>query len=663
MTCDEKYFGSGWGDLPYGSPDDSDVLGIESAIATKENCIEVTFSKSIYYSGLLDIKDASDYTKWSVSVIESIGYNGQPARNVSPIKIERVSDTILNVITDRTFTPYPAKYSVTCSDIWTVNQVDLIDDCFVSYGFYGVMKTIQSNEMDLLIPARDIASPQTRDAFADPLPFVDPSLLGVVNIDDSGDYAFDEGITALQKRITRRLITTKNGFRHLIGYGIGIGDYSKKLSRAIDRHKIAQDISQQIKKEPEVKNAECLFSTYKNKPNLIKLTLKIDTTLGYSFTVQKGFEIGLTMADLPTRIDLQNVGAAFVVENAKRIDPNQVYVEGSDINIFVGSTAVMGHSLVNQMAYKYSTCFLDSNFGEGLDRYALDRYQENRKPASVARTEVQFVRKTFDGGAGDIEIGTIIKTKTGIEFITTTLATFGASDLKSSAKVRSVQAGSNNKVGKNTLVQFGQPGAIFDQTITVNNEEASAGGEDEEDDDTFKARLRNFFVTARRGTLPAIEQGGIQTLGVVSARAEEVLTNNAEPARIVRLYIADGSGIASKALAYETLITLNDWRAAGIGVVVETSIPQMITVKLTLVFRANVDTDSLSYNIRSAILTYINNLPVNGALTISGLSAILERFKEAGLKVELSSIDEPVATIVPDPGYCLRTTLASIVLS
>lgn len=366
--------------------------------------------------------------------------------------------------------------------------------------------------------------------------------------------------------------------------------------------------------------------------------------------------------DLPSRLDLQQTGRSYVIDHNPRIDPNQVDTEGSDVNIFVGSMAAVAFQLVLQLAYKLAGLFLDSCFDELLDRYAWDRYQEVRKGASNAVTTVQITRSTFDAGAGEVPVGTKIATLTGIEYITTTIAVFGASDLVSSCKVKAVQAGKNTQTGKNTLRQFMEPGLLFDQTLQVNNEEASAGGEDVEDDDTFKTRLRNFFITARRGTLAAIEQGGIQTPGVVSAKAEEVLTSGAEPARIVKLYIADGSGIASKALAYQTRINLDDWRAAGIGVVVDTSIPYIITIKLKLVFKANVDTDTLARSIRGAVQTYVNNLPVNGKLTIGGLYSILEGYKTAGLIPDENTIVEPVADVVPDLGVAIRTTPANIQL-
>ncbi len=293
-TCDENYYGTGWGTAPYGNPEDTSSFGISRAVAVRENVIEVVFSEPIYFSSFLDIKDASNAEKYVMNTLPSIGNNGQDARPVSVVKVEKGSDssTILLWL-DRSMTPYPARYSVQCLNIWTENKTTPIDPCFGTYGLYGSFKTLQQNLFDLVVPQRDFASPQTKDAFADPLPFSFEQYLGVFNIDDRGDYAFDEGETSFKKRILRRLVTMKNGFQHLPGYGIGIQQYAKKLSRATDRQKIATDIQLQLRREPEVAEASATFTPYPKRPDAVKLTIKIRTKTGLGYTITQGFEVGL----------------------------------------------------------------------------------------------------------------------------------------------------------------------------------------------------------------------------------------------------------------------------------------------------------------------------------------------------------------------------------
>jgi hypothetical protein len=48
------------------------------------------------------------------------------------------------------------------------------------------------------------------------------------------------------------------------------------------------------------------------------------------------------MPDLPSRIDLFGIGRDYVVSRARKIDPAQIDIEGSDVNIVIGSASVLG---------------------------------------------------------------------------------------------------------------------------------------------------------------------------------------------------------------------------------------------------------------------------------------------------------------------------------
>jgi uncharacterized phage protein gp47/JayE len=360
--------------------------------------------------------------------------------------------------------------------------------------------------------------------------------------------------------------------------------------------------------------------------------------------------------DLPTRLDLFSIGRAYVLERAAKIDPAQVDVEGSDVNIIVGVSSVIAAQLVNQLAYRTSALFLDGADGEDLDRFAYDRFSLTRKGASAALTSVQMTRATVAAGSGTIPIGTKVQSNTSVEYVTTTTATFGAADLISSADVRASQAGKATQVGANAIVRFSNPSGIFDPSIQVTNAEASAGGEDAEDDDTFRARVRDFWRTARRGILAAIEFGALTVPGIVSAQAIEALTPGGQPARVVNLFIADSSGVASAALAEQVRVALDDFRAGGIQVIISTSLPLLVQVTLRLRFRANVDTASLTDQVRDAIVAFVNSQPVNGTLYLAQLYSMLQRFSEDGLITDQGTIVAPTGDLVPATGQTIRTT-------
>lgn len=366
------------------------------------------------------------------------------------------------------------------------------------------------------------------------------------------------------------------------------------------------------------------------------------------------------MADLPSRLDLFSIGRDYVLQRAKKIDPQQIDILGSDVNIFVGAVSQIAFALVLQLAYRINSLLLDGASEEDLDRYALDRYTLTRKGASAAVGEVRMFRATASAGAGAIQSGTKLITLTGIEYITTSAIVFGVADLSATGTVRAVQAGKDTQVGANAIRQFQDITLLFDQTLQVTNDLPTAGGEDAEDDDTFRARIRDFWNSARRGTLPAIEFGAKLVDGVVSAQAVEALTAGAQPARVVLLYIADSSGVASAALGAAVRLELDEYRAGGIAVITSTSQPQIISISLKLVFNAGTDTSLLTDAIRSAVFEYVNSLPVNGPLYRNELAAVLARFVQDGLIVDANTIVVPTGDLIPDVGKTLRTTLGNI---
>lgn len=365
--------------------------------------------------------------------------------------------------------------------------------------------------------------------------------------------------------------------------------------------------------------------------------------------------------DLPTRLDLYALGRDYVIQRAKKIDASMVDVEGSDANLVVGVTSVMADHIVKHLGYRINALLLDGAEGEDLDRLVFDRYQMTRKGASPALGRVTVSRPNTTFGSGSIAIGTKIQTLANAEYITTTLASFGASDLSvSNVNVRAVVAGKASQVGAGQLRRFQKPDLLFDPGLTVTNPNATANGEDQEGDDDLRNRARTFWKTARRGILAAIEFGALSVPGITSAQAVEVTTTGAQPARVVQLFVSDSTGIASDVVAEQVNTALLDFRAGGIAVLLFTSLPTIAPVQLLLRFRANVDTVSLTQQVRAAIVEFINSIPVNSTLFISDLFSVLRRFVSDGLIVKDDAIVAPAGDIVPTPGQTLRTTLANV---
>lgn len=366
------------------------------------------------------------------------------------------------------------------------------------------------------------------------------------------------------------------------------------------------------------------------------------------------------MAEFASRLDLFNVGRRYVVTRAKKINPREIDVEGSDINLFVGAAAFMANAVMRQNIDRIGALMLGSAQDDDLDRYAWDRYQVRRKGASAAIGTANFSRLTTTAGAGSIAIGTKLITYNGIEYITLETANFTASALTASAKVRAAQAGKEFQVGENAIRRFDKPNLLFDKSITVTNLEATAGGEPTENNDVFRNRVRNFWVAARRGTLAAIEYGALSTAGVASAQAIETLNSEGHAERFVELFIADSSGVASLALVDLVSQTLVEYRPAGIYVAINTSRPQIVDIIFQPTFVSGVDTSRLSEQIRDAIVEFVNSLRVNEPLLINDLGAVFSRFRREGLIPTQGLMLEPLGDLIPDSGFTLRTRPSNV---
>lgn len=388
--------------------------------------------------------------------------------------------------------------------------------------------------------------------------------------------------------------------------------------------------------------------------------------------------------DFPSRLSLYGIGRNYVLTNATRLNPQVVDTKGSDVNLVVGGQSEVSYAIMLQLIQAFNNLTLDGATGDNLDRYALDRYGQQlpRNGAAAALVPLTFSRTNPNNAAGTILPGTVVLSPANYQYVTTTAASFttatGApSDTVVTATARAAQAGSIYQVAANQLTAFQNAGSAipFDTSITVNNLVTAAGGADPEDDPTYRNRIRTFWVNARRGILSAIAQGATSVPGVASALASEFIGSSGQPVRLVSLAIADASGVANAQLAALVATALNDFRAAGIQVVITTGIPLIVVIQLALSFVAGVNTSLVGSQVQAAVVNYVNNLAVGATLTLGGLYSVLQRFVSQGLIVSTgvpatptsalipASIASPVGDLVPALGQTIRTNLANVVLN
>lgn len=351
--------------------------------------------------------------------------------------------------------------------------------------------------------------------------------------------------------------------------------------------------------------------------------------------------------DLPNRDDLFSVGRSFVrAAPNTRVNPDLVDVLGSDLNLIVGTSSLMGEAIVAAMARCQRGVFFDTARGDQLDRLAADRMGIARKPETPAQVDYQLARPTFGAGGGTIPAGYRIQTPDGTGFALDVDVVFGPTDL-----VVLVAAATALVSGPDANVTSGANWAFldqpFDSTIVATNPEPAAGGAPVESDPQFKGRIRGFFATIRRGVIGAIEFGATTVPGVAVAKAYEV-ENPGEglPGGAVELIVGDANGNATSGMLQAVRDVMLTYRAAGIPVFVSSGLVVYEGVTWSLAYVAGVDTVQAQSNVRSVTVALSQFLapgaPLLRGTLISGATSV------PGVIVRQGALVAPAGDVFPE---------------
>lgn len=277
----------GWGSGPFGVSNwgfrGASTLQLIDAVAIRENVVRLRFNTGVLFNGVLGAGDSSNPKRYTIKPIQgTIGLDGEPARKVFPVAatqaaLEGTFGSAIDVTTDRAFTAFPSRYRVAVKGIHASNGA-LLEPSKTSFEFYGLRKERPKPRTDMVAASRDIANPQVGSALLDPLPNpFDPLLLGTFPIDESGDFAVDEGIDSYRKRVIRRCYTRKGAFPWMPDYGVGLPEQIKRLSRRGVRDAIAAEVESQIAKEPETIEVNAHFEQDHRSPELFWLRVRART--------------------------------------------------------------------------------------------------------------------------------------------------------------------------------------------------------------------------------------------------------------------------------------------------------------------------------------------------------------------------------------------------
>ena len=271
-----------WGQGPWGSPVQVG-LQVVSALAIAENKVRVTLNMPAYWSGILDVADASNPARWLVAPAQGspVGWDGNPPRNVIVVLVTQPSvsgtayGSVLDLTLDRPMTPFPSLYTMTANGLYSADESQQLDTNFASAGFGGVYAKLEPRSVESGVHGRDLANPQSMfQAQGSTISNPAQAVLGSFNY-AAGDYAMDSRDAGLLKRLNRRTFTKPDGFVFLPGYGIGVQLYAKRLGRASTRGELAAECEAQYSQEPEVASVSVLAVPDAATPNLVRLRVGV----------------------------------------------------------------------------------------------------------------------------------------------------------------------------------------------------------------------------------------------------------------------------------------------------------------------------------------------------------------------------------------------------
>lgn len=297
--------GGGFGGMPFGGlggggGGGGPTFAMVAVAPVAENRLRLTYSSAVYFSGIGDPQDAAVTTKYSVAADpSSTGLDGAPARAVSvvaavlspAIEVGVLYGWCIDLLLDRALSPHPASYTATSNGVWNSTLTAVDPDTLPFLGVHMEIAQPVVNEprrtRDFAYPPLAVANDQgglitsSSNAVASPV--------GTYRTNGRGDYAYDEGLVGLKKRIFRRLVTRPGGFAHLgLAYGVGVPQMLKKLATPMIVQQLISEAEKQIAQEPDVAKVR-VTATVDAAHNLVRFTVLVRMVSGQALSVPAAF--------------------------------------------------------------------------------------------------------------------------------------------------------------------------------------------------------------------------------------------------------------------------------------------------------------------------------------------------------------------------------------
>lgn len=288
-----------WGGSGWGGPSLGAGLELRDAQPIAENKVRLTFNLAPLFNGILTPSDASNPSRFTITTDpSSLGADGLPPRPVTCVEVSLApvpgsGGTMLDLITDRSFSPFPSRYRVSCTQLRAAQTGVPLDPSFTSFAFDGLAMVPASPLLERAATTGDFANPQTVEGLGPNgvLPPEASLLLGTFPIDGTGDYGIDQGLRSYKKRVIRRLTSEQGAFAHLAQsrYGVGVPGKVKTLARVGVRESLAAEAEAQIRLEPETRAVSVTVVLDPLRPEVTNFVIRAQTNTGQQVSMQVPF--------------------------------------------------------------------------------------------------------------------------------------------------------------------------------------------------------------------------------------------------------------------------------------------------------------------------------------------------------------------------------------
>jgi uncharacterized phage protein gp47/JayE len=165
------------------------------------------------------------------------------------------------------------------------------------------------------------------------------------------------------------------------------------------------------------------------------------------------------------------------------------------------------------------------------------------------------------------------------------------------------------------------PDAVLDSSYELVESAVISGGTDVATDAEYRESLRKYLASLAKATRPALEAGALQIPGVTFART---LPSTLAPRGSAILLASDNSGTLPSGLVRRIRESLDEnWKAAGINVIVRA--PDLIKVHVTLsvVLEPGVFSSSITQKIAPTLASYFESKDPGDSLRYSEILAAI----------------------------------------